>query len=155
MANRGGNNAHLQWRQGENGEWIIPDAQRKYLEWLTDPDRKGTKTAWAEANDVDIATVRRWQRDPKFRQELDRRLLDLNIRPDRVQEVIESMHRSAVLGDVRAAETYLKYIGRFQPTTRVIVEDKQVSQLTDAELAALLQDRLSGLQSPETDEDGE
>lgn len=134
------------WQQID-GEWIMPPWQREYLEWFIDPERfPRTQKDWCDQHEVDESTVRRWRKDKRFQAELAKAYTVVNLSPERVQEVIDSMHRKAVLeGDVKAAQTYLQYIGRFEPPKRVVIEDKGVEGLSDEELAAVLQARLAKL----------
>ena len=65
----------------------------------------------------------------------------MNIHPERTQSVIDALHTQAVAGSVQAASLYLQYIERFTPKRSVVVEDRAVSGLSDAELA----DEMEGL----------
>lgn len=130
-----------------DGVLVMPDRQRMFLEWLVDPERKGSQRAFAEALGVAEGRLRVWKKDPRFRAELDARLLELNVDQYRIQRVVEAMWKCAVEErDTKAASIYLQYVGRFVPTQRVI-QDQTVAALSDAELdaelAALVSERYS------------
>ena len=132
------------WKTDEDsGEKVMPDAWRDFLEWLLrGPDRDPrTQREWAAESGVHEDSLRRWKRDPRFIREWDRCAAELNIHPERTQSVIDALHGQAVAGSVQAASLYLQYIERFTPKRSVVVEDRAVSGLSDAELA----DEMEGL----------
>ena len=93
-------------------------------------------------------TVRRWKADPRFIREWDRRAAELNVHPERTQSVVDALYKQAAQGDVKAASLYLQYIERFTPKRRVVVDDeREASGMSDAELAAELDDLIAGLRS--------
>ena len=124
-------------RMKERGD-ILSAKQRDYIEWLCDPERKGSKKAWATDNGVAETTIHRWQNDRAFKQAYEQRLAELNISPDRIQDVVDALHRAAKTGDTKAASLYLQYVDRLQPK-RVVIEDARVGSLSDADLAAELE----------------
>lgn len=121
----------------ERGDILSPK-QRDYIEWLCDPERKGSKKAWAEENGVSETTIHRWQNEYVFKQAYEQRLAELNISPDRIQAVVDALHRAAKTGDTKAASLYLQYVDRLQPK-RVVIEDARVGNLSDDALAAELE----------------
>lgn len=135
------------WVTSADGELIMPDKQREYLEWLVDPERKGSQRAFSDRLGVPENRLRIWKNDYRFKLELDRRIHELNIDNFRIQRVVEAMWRSAVEDrDTKAASIYLQFVGRFMPTQRII-QDQAAASLTDmeldAELAALVSERIS------------
>lgn len=120
----------------ETGARIMDPLVAEYLEWFVDPDR-GTHQSWCDAHGVSRNVTKAWERNYVFQSALRERLAELNVSPDRVQEVVNRMHREAVGGNVKAMELYLRYTESIQPE-KVVIETRNVSELTDAELAALL-----------------
>ena len=98
---------------------LLSPLQLEYIEWLCDPERRGSKVGWAR----------------------DHGVAELNISPDRIQMVVDALHRAAAGGDTKAAQLYLQYVDRLQPK-RVVIEDARVASLSDEELAAELQSLL-------------
>ena len=85
-------------------------------------------------------SLRRIKRDARFIKEWDRRAAELNINPERVQSVIDSLWQRASDGDVKAANLYLQYIEKFTPRRRVLVEDERdIAAFSDEELASALE----------------
>lgn len=126
------------------GEKVMPLRWQGFLDWLLrGPERQPqTQREWAAENDMHEDSLRRIKRDPRFIKEWDRRAAELNINPERVQSVIDSLWQRASAGDVKAASLYLQYIEKFTPKRRVVVDDeREVAGLSDVELA----DELAGL----------
>jgi hypothetical protein len=133
------------WGKDAEGNPVIPELQLLFLEWLIDPDRRGSKKQWADEQGVSYEILRRWQRDPRFKAELGKRAAELNIDEFRIQEVVNSLYKAATLdGDVRAMQAYLTYVGRFMPTQRIIT-DRKIEDLSDEELGAELRAHLDEL----------
>ena len=142
------------WRKLEGNNWEMPEKVAKFLTWLTTPpevrkelgEPAGIK-AWAEANDVTYETTRRWRLDPMFRAEWERILSEMNIRPDRVQQVIDAMYKNAVSGDTKSAELYLRLVDKISPPKVQVIESKSVAQMSNEELSAALEERQRGLRA--------
>ena len=120
----------------------MPTAWRDLLDWLLrGPEREPrTQREWAAENDVHEDSIRRIKRDHRFIKEWDRRASELNINPERVQSVIDSLWQRASDGDVKAASLYLQYIDKFTPKRRVVVDDdRDAAGLSDEELASALE----------------
>lgn len=131
-------------------EWVLDPLVVEFLEFWVDPERSMSKQAWAKEHQVSVDTIKRWQREPVFQRRLQERLAELNVNPDRIQAVVDTLHRNAVGGDVRSAELYLKYVDRLQPAT-VVVTDRRPSELSDAELVAALEAARFGLGGSDDD----
>ena len=117
---------------------LLSALQLEYIEWLADPERLGSKKEWARSHGVAESTVFRWQNDRWFKAAYEQRLAELNVSPDRIQAVVDSLWTAASRGDTKAASLYLQYVDRLQPK-RVVIEDARVAGLSDDELAAELQ----------------
>ena len=126
----------------ESGEKVMPARWQDFLDWLLrGPERQPrTQREWAVENDMHEDSLRRIKRDARFIKEWDRRAAELNINPERVQSVINSLWQRASDGDVKAASLYLQYIDKFTPKRKVVVDDERDTQgLSDEELAEALE----------------
>jgi hypothetical protein len=130
----------------QSGEVQISELQREFLEWLVDPRtsaEKGTQKAWAEAHGLDQQTPSRWKTDLAFRRAWERRLHELNIDPDRIQKVIDSVYEIAINGvnnadRIKGATLYLQYVNRLSPSkAQPAEEEKPIEDMSDEELEAL------------------
>ena len=137
-ANGGGNG--WTWDE-ESGERIMPPLWQDLLEWfLKGPDRDPkTQREWAAERGCHEDSVRRIKRDVRFAREWDRRAAELNIHPERTQSVIDSLHQQAVGGSVQAASLYLQYVEKFTPKRKVVVDEREVSGLSNVELVEELE----------------
>jgi hypothetical protein len=133
--------AHRSVGEAKSRGSLLTEKQTAYIEWLCDPERKGPKAQWARENGVAVQTVYNWMNDRWFKAAYEQRLAELNIHPDRIQAVVDSLWSAAKNGDTKAASLYLQYVDRLQPK-RVVIEDARVSSLSDEELAAELQSLL-------------
>jgi hypothetical protein len=128
----------------ESGERVLPDQWSEFIDWLVDPVRvPATQKEWAVLNGVSPDTISRWKRHPDFVREWEGRARQLNVGVERTQAVVNALFGAATSGDTKAASLYLQYIDKFTPKHRVVVEDGEVSGLSDAELLAELE-RLTG-----------
>jgi hypothetical protein len=130
-------------------EFDLTEAQVAYIEFLCDPDR-GTKRKFSKDHGVNVTTMRYWeQQQPRFRKALQMRMDELNLSPDRTQQVLNNMFRLASTGSdtaaVNAAKTYLQHIERLAPDRKPI-EDRKISQLTKEELRQQLEQALGKVQ---------
>ena len=130
-----------QWNE-ESGEKIMPPLWQELLDWLLrGPDRRPrTQRDWATENDIHEDSLRRIKRDPRFIKEWDRKAAELNINPERVQSVIDSLWQRASEGDVKAASLYLQYIEKFTPRKKLVIDDERdIASFTDEELASAME----------------
>lgn len=121
---------------------FISEAQAAAIEWLVDPERVGSQKELAARIGVDQTTLSKWKKDYLFRKAWDRRLADLNVSPDRIQRVIDSIFSSATSGDMKAADLYLRYVDRFTPKVAVVNESRDIKEMSDEELALELENGL-------------
>jgi len=112
---------------------VLSARQVEYLEWLMDPERQGSRKAWAEARGMAPKTLYNWMHDRWFNAAYEQRLAELNISPDRIQGVIDSLHKAAKAGDTKAASLYLQYVDRLNPK-RIVIEDTRIVNMSDADL---------------------
>jgi hypothetical protein len=111
----------------------LTDTQLAYVEWRADPTREGSKIDWAAEHGTTAGNLRRWEKTPWYREALNARLAQLNIEPERLQQVLDALWREAKDGDVNAAKTYFAEIEKIRPTQRR-VESADIADLSDEEL---------------------
>jgi hypothetical protein len=130
-----------QWDE-EAGEQLMPPRWQELLDWLLKgPEREPrTQREWAAENKIHEDSLRRIKRDHRFIKEWDRRAAELNINPERVQSVIDSLWQRASDGDVKAASLYLQYIEKFTPRKKIVVDDERdIAGFSDEQLASALE----------------
>lgn len=120
----------------------LTETQLAYVAWRADPERAGNKRDWGAAHKVSDNTLRKWDREPWFRDALDRKLVELNLSPDRMQVILDRLHKEASGGDVTAAKAYMAYATELMPK-RTVIEDNAIESLSDAELEAAFRDGLA------------
>lgn len=121
----------------ETGELDLSDRQEKFLDWLVDPDRKGSQADCARNIGVDPSTLSKWKRDGSFRSMWEKRLAELNVQPDRIQKVVEALYDAAIGGgqqSVKAMELYLRFTERFIPK-QIVDDGRGLRDLSDEDLA--------------------
>ena len=130
-----------QWDE-ESGEKVMPPLWQELLDWLLrGPDRRPrTHRDWADEHAIHEDSLRRIKRDHRCIKEWDRKAAELNINPERVQSVIDSLWLRASEGDVKAASLYLQYIEKFTPRRKLVIDDERdIASFTDEELASALE----------------
>lgn len=129
-----------QWQQDENGAYVMPPKQRAFVNWICTPkwerpEDQRTSAGFARVHDVHPDSLKRWKRDPRFKAELDKALMELNISAERTQALIDQLWMQGMNGSEKAIGMYLQYVGQFMPTRKVIHEERHVVDLSDEELA--------------------
>ena len=141
----------------ETGQSVMPKNWQKLLEWLLQGNEREPRTQrdWAADNKIHEDSIRRIKRDARFIKEWDRRAAELNINPERVQSVIDSLWQRASDGDVKAASLYLQYIDKFTPKRKVVVDDERdIAGYSDEELAEALEAEVINLRMVHNAESG-
>lgn len=116
----------------------LPAHVQHFAEWLLTPrwergDQK-TQADYARANGRRPEQVSVWKKDKRFKRYIDTRCDELNLSTDRIQDVINAVYRSAVEGgDMKAATLYLQHANALKPK-RIVIEDKRLGDMSDAEL---------------------
>jgi hypothetical protein len=132
--------------------------QEKYLEWLLTPApfrMPKTKNEFAEQNGLDSSTLRRWDKKPAFRSEWERRVAELQGSPERTQRLLDALYEAGLGGDNKAAQLYLQATNRLAPTQINVNHSQSVSELSDAELDALIAEEARILKAERLRELGE
>lgn len=121
----------------------LSNKQQAFLEWLVTP--KGlrdpeTQDAWGRANQVGGTTLRAWKKDLVFRAAWDARLAELQVDPEKIDEVMTALFRKATAGDTKAISMYLEVADRYRPQVDINVkrEPSPLTELDDDALEALL-----------------
>jgi hypothetical protein len=134
--------AETRWTRDAQGRWVPPPLQAAFIEWLTTPQIERdppTQELWSRANGVSKDAPRRWKREPRFRQAWQDACSDINISPERLQDIIQTLHTQAVAGDTQAAKLYLSYVAQLAPPQKITIDDKRsVHDLSDDEIRAQL-----------------
>ena len=126
------------WSHDPDRGWVMPEIQREFLEWLVDPSPdKGTQKDWVQSRGYHEDAAIRWKRHPLFKAAMEKRYAELNISPDRVQAVMDSLWKQAVNGNTRAAELYLRVVEKHKAPVNLDAE-KGIEELSDEELFALV-----------------
>lgn len=120
---------------------ILAPEQEQYLNWLLVPApmrEPRTQEAIAKKIGVDTTTLRRWQKKPVFAAEWKKRVEELQGSPERTQKLLDTIYERALGGDNKAAQLYLQATGRMAPTQVNVEHTSKVSEISDAELDALI-----------------
>lgn len=113
-----------------------------YVEWYAMPEDKrvpATKGEWATEFGVPERTLTSWQKATWFRDALATLYNQVNVSPERLQAVLDAAHTTAVAGNTKAMEIYLRYIEAIAPK-KIVVESKAVQDMSQAELSAALRE---------------
>lgn len=122
-------------------ENILDHRQEAYLEWLcTAPKLRdpSSKAQYAEKSHIHISTLRRWEKQETFRKEWQSRVDSVQGSPERTQELLDTLYRRAVEGDVKSAQLWLQTTGRLAPSQMKVEVTQKASELSDAELDELI-----------------
>lgn len=123
-------------------ELVLTQPQQEYLDWLcTAPSERvpPSKNKMAVHLGVDITTLRRWEKKPNFRQQWQDKVDDIQGSPERTQAVLDMLYNKATQdNDVKSAQLYLQATNRMAPPTVEVKSDRKLTELSDAELDALI-----------------
>jgi hypothetical protein len=101
------------------------------------PEGLTSQAKWARAHGFAPETVSMWKKDSRVKAAIQKRCDELNLSPDRIQDVMNAIFKAATEGDMKAATLFLQHADRLAPQ-RTIIEDRRVSSLSDEELRAEL-----------------
>lgn len=96
-----------------------------------------TAKAYGLEHDTSEQTINRWMRDPRVVTLIETGLQASNAGPEKVQAILERLHRDAVEGSIGAARLYLETVDRLAPR-RVEVTVRDARDLTTEQLRAEL-----------------
>jgi len=97
-----------------------------------------SKNRMAVELDVDVKTLRRWEKKAAFREQWQARVDDIQGSPERTQGVLDVLYAKAIEGDTKSAQLYLQATNRMAPPTIEVRNDRKTSDLTDTELDELI-----------------
>lgn len=120
---------------------VLNVKQEAYLEWLcTAPSERlpESKKKFAVAFSVAPQTLRNWEKNAAFREEWRSRVDDVQGSPEKTHSLLESLYARAMDGDMKAADLYLRATNRMVPQPIRVETEHRVSELSDAELDALI-----------------
>lgn len=119
--------------------------QKEFLAWLVTPrdlrpDGEKTQREWCAAHQVGYTTATKWRADPEFRRAWDRQLMELQVDPENLQDVMDALLGRAKAGSEKAISMYLDVVKEFRPPQVTDPEELRapLAELSDAELADLL-----------------
>lgn len=131
-------------------EPVLDIRQEKYLNWLMTPPPfrvPATKQEFADQNGLDSSTLRRWDKKPAFKAEWEKRVAELQGSPERTQRLLDALYEAGLGGDNKAAQLYLQATNRLAPTQINVQHTQSVSELSDAELDALIAESARSLKA--------
>lgn len=119
----------------------VSELQEQFIEWLLDPERKGSQNEWAREHGVSPSTLSNWKsRDSIFKEAWERRAAELNINPERVQKLVDTLFKKGADGDVKAIELYLRFTEKYTPKVDLgKPSETSLSEMSDAELQEAMQ----------------
>lgn len=119
----------------------VSDLQAEFIDWMLDPEKVGSQNDWAKAHGVAPSTLSAWKKkDRIFRTEWERRAAELNISPDRIQDIVNVLFGKARDGDVKAIELYLRFTEKYTPKVDLSKpSETSLSEMSDAELQEAMQ----------------
>jgi hypothetical protein len=122
-------------------ELALTVPQQQYLDWLcTAPaDRNPpSKAKYAVYAQVDVTTLRRWEKKDAFVAEWKKRVDDIQGSPERTQRLLDTLYAKALEGDTKSAQLYMQATNRMAPPTVTIQSSKKTAELSDDELDSLI-----------------
>lgn len=126
---------------GASDDIILTPKQEQYLEWLctlASEREPKTKSDMARVLEVNRRTLTEWEHKGIFRDKWKVEIEAVQGSPERTQTMLDSLYERGVAGDVKSAQLFLQATGRLGPTAPVVATEKRASELTDAELDALI-----------------
>ena len=86
----------------------IPEYVQRYVDWLVmprweRPKELSSEKAWAVANGFSTGSLSSWKKDARVKAAIQRRCDELNLSPDRIQDVMNAIFRAATEGGMKAA----------------------------------------------------
>lgn len=125
-----------------NEELVLNSKQQEYLEWLcTAPQERipASKVKMADHLEVDVKTLRRWEKKKVFRDQWQERVDAIQGSPERTQAILDMLYNKAVGdNDVKSAQLYLQATNRMAPPTIEVKSDRAAKELSDKELDELI-----------------
>jgi hypothetical protein len=120
---------------------FLDPRQEQLLNWLMTPTPHrvpSSQDKLAEQLGVDETTVRRWKKKPAFKMEWERRVGELQQSPERTQKLLDTLYERALGGDNNSAKLYLQATNRLAPTQVHVEHSTKPSEISDADLDALI-----------------
>ena len=120
---------------------MLDDRQQKFLDWLCTPPNGRFPTSeknYAAAEGMDDSTLRRWKKKPSFKAAWEKKVSELQQSPERTQKLLDNLYERALGGDNNSAKLYLQATNRLAPMQVNVEHSQKTSEITDAELDALI-----------------
>ena len=122
-------------------ENVLDARQEAYIVWLCTPPSErvpSSKEKYAESIEVNVTTLRRWEKKDVFRKKWQEKVDDIQGSPERSQRLLDTLYNAALGGDIKAAQLYLQATNRMAPPSVTVKSETTVAQLSDKELDALI-----------------
>jgi hypothetical protein len=87
---------------------------------------------------MDDSTLRRWKKKPSFKAAWEKKVSELQQSPERTQKLLDNLYERALSGDNNSAKLYLQATNRLAPMQVNVEHSQKTSEITDAELDALI-----------------
>ena len=120
---------------------ILDDRQQKFLDWLCTPPNgrvPSSEKNYALQEGIDDSTLRRWKKKPSFKTAWEKKVSELQQSPERTQKLLDNLYQRALDGDNNSAKLYLQATNRLAPMQVNVEHSQKTSEITDAELDALI-----------------
>ena len=124
----------------------MSDKQMAFIEWLCTPEalrNPQRQKDWCTENHVTFGKPAEWRNDPDFKLVWSRRMTELQVTPDRLAEILDSLHDQGVKGNHQAAKLWISTVQAFMPKVNPVEEAPSataLADLSDDELEALVRD---------------
>jgi hypothetical protein len=138
---------------GRGKHMVVPITdfrKQTFLKWLCTPAKERdpkTMELLAEQLGLSRRTLTNWKDDKEFLEAWEKRYLKTIGDPSRKQEIMDVLYRTATDADdpkhVQAAKQYFEIEGSVKPQKMQIEVSRPAKELSDAELDAILADKIS------------
>lgn len=120
---------------------MLDDRQQKFLDWLCTPPNgrvPSSEKNYALQEGIDDSTLRRWKKKPAFKAAWEKKVSELQQSPERTQKILDTLYERALAGDNNSAKLYLQATNRLAPTQVHVEHSTKPSEISDADLDALI-----------------
>lgn len=125
------------------GRTEISEQQAEFLEWLVTPPEgrnPSSQNEWARQHGLATQTVVRWKNhDAVFRAAWEKRMVDLGVGPEPMQDILNALRLAAGEGDVQAAKAYIAWVEKISPPKKAEQDAAAIEDMTDDEFADMLE----------------
>ena len=122
---------------------VLDERQEAYLEWLLTPNPMRvppTKQGYSEVHDISLASLKRWQNLPHFREAFQKTVREGIATPERVEEATRLAYERGILdGDIKWATLWAQMAG-LTKTEPIVTQTRSeaIAEMSTEELEALV-----------------